>query len=81
MNNPKRHALIELRQAVADDFKTKAGLPNWGIVFFKQSCTGTIERKVNYLSQENANDEFKELFEAGQIWVMQNPNECTSTCV
>lgn len=77
----KRHVLIELRPSIADDFKTETGFPNWGVVFFKQSCTGTIERKINYLSQENANDEFKQLFESGQIWVLQNPNECTSTCV
>lgn len=75
-----RHVLLQLRQATADDFKTENQLPRWGVAFFKQSNTGTIERNVHYLNQENANTEFKELFEAGQIWVMQNANEAVATC-
>jgi hypothetical protein len=71
----QRHILLKLRIAVADDFKTNTGQTKVGAVFFKQSATGIIERKICYLNDDCNKIEFKELFNAGQIFVFDNPDE------
>ena len=72
------HALIQLRIANADDFKTEAGQPKWNAVYFIQCATGMIERKAHYLTEASDKAEFKRLFDTGQIWVFGNPDEVTS---
>lgn len=74
------YALLKLRIATADDFKNLSGDRKLGVAFFKQSCTGVIEPKINYTdidfhNNANAVQEFKELFNYGQIWVFENPHE------
>jgi hypothetical protein len=71
----ERHILLKLRTATADDFKTISGQTKVGAVFFRQSATGMIERKICYLNDDCNKQEFKELFNAGQIFVFDNPDE------
>lgn len=78
---PTRHAFIELRIATADDFKTPQNQPKWNAVYFQQSCTGMIEKKLHYLTPETDKETFKELFEHNQIWVFATPDEVAKMCV
>lgn len=70
-----RHAFIELRRAVADDFKTKDGKALFGAVYFVQNCDLSIGPKIHYLNDDTNKDEFKGLFNDGRIFVFANPNE------
>lgn len=70
-----RHALLELRVAVAKDFKTKKGDTKLGAVYFIQNCNLSIEKKLHYLDEETDKEEFKQLFEQKRIYVFANPNE------
>jgi hypothetical protein len=75
-----RHVLLKLRVATANDFKTATGEKKIGVAFFKQSATGVIENKICYTDADFQNnkiaiEEFKELFNCGQVWVMENNTE------
>ena len=70
-----RHALLELRQAVADDFKDQNNYPLYGAVFFIQNCNLSIDKKIYYLMPETNKVEFRELFQAGRIFTFANPGE------
>lgn len=77
------HVLLKLRIATANDFRTVSGLSKTGVAFFKQSSSGVIEQKIHYTdadfqNNENAKQEFKDLFNCGQIYVFENPNEAKS---
>lgn len=70
-----RHTLLKLRVAISNDFKTKSGETKVGTLFFKQSFTGEIEQNIFYLNDDCNKDEFKELFNASQIFVLDNPTK------
>ena len=81
-----RYALIKLREATADDFKNSEGKSKIGAVYFCKNSNGIIEKKINYISLEHetnkiVNQEFKQLFEAKQIYVFANPNEAENVSV
>lgn len=70
-----RHALIELRPALAEDFKDANGYPLYGAVYFIQNCNLTIDTTINYLQPETNKVDFKELFNANRIFVFAKPSE------
>ena len=70
-----RHALIELRRAIAMDFKDKNKCTKYGAVYFIQNPDLSISRKINYLIPETNKVDFKNLFEAGRIFTFANPDE------
>ena len=75
----KRHALLELRTAVAGDFTNSYGNKKIGAVYLVQSSTGIIETKIHYLTELTNMVEFKELYNCGQIYVFASPSEAKST--
>ncbi len=75
----KRHALLELRTAVAGDFTNSYGHKKIGAVYMVQSCTGEIETRIHYLTELTNMVEFKELYNCGQIYVFATPSEAKST--
>lgn len=70
-----RHALIELRPAVAEDFKDANGYVLYGAVFFIQNCNLSIDNTINYLQPETNKVTFKELFNDKRIFVFAKPTE------
>ena len=75
-----RHALIELRPAVAEDFKDANGYPLYGAVFFVQKCNLSMDTTINYLQPETNKVTFKELFNDNRIFVFAKPNEVLKMC-
>lgn len=70
-----RHAFLALRKAVAKDFTTVDNKPLFGAIYFCMNSKGNIENKINYLQPEIDLQTFKTLFDNGQIFVFENPNE------
>ena len=68
-----RLVLMDLRLAVATDFKDANGNTKFGTVYFIQNCNLSIEPKIYYLMPETNKVEFKELFNEDRIYTFANP--------
>lgn len=74
-----RCVLLKLTIATAKHFTTEAGKLKYGAMYFQQSCTGAIEQKLYEITPETDITEFKKLFDAGQIYMIDNENPIAST--
>jgi hypothetical protein len=74
----ERHVLIQLRVAVVSDFANEDNSKKIGAPYFEQASSRVIQPVVKYFTNETDIDQFKNLFNAGQIYVMKTPNEVKS---
>ena len=74
-----RHVLLQLKKAVASDFK-KEGKYLVNVPFFYQDYQGVISPTIHYLNQDNVPDFFKDAFNEGRIYTLVDPNEVLKVC-
>ena len=61
--------LVQLRQAVKEDFANPDGSKKLNVLYFHQSYYGAVERQPHYFTDQTNMRDFKELYAAGQIFV------------
>jgi hypothetical protein len=65
----KPKLIVQLRQAVKEDFSNPDESKKLNVLYFHQSYYGAIETKPHYFTAETNMREFKTLYAAGQIFV------------
>lgn len=73
-----RHILLDLRTAIAKDFKDANNCTLYGAVYFVQNCDLSISKTIHYLMPETNKVEFKALFDDGRIFTFAKPDEAVN---